>query len=60
MGLSLSYNLTVLTHWQSFSNKAKAGPEKAEVLLNGSSLDLASVIAVARCFNGQTSDCGHC
>lgn len=46
---SLSYNLTVLAHWHSFSSKAsKAGPEKEEVPLDGKSLDLASVIAVAR------------
>lgn len=46
---SLSYNLTVLTHWHSFSSKASnAGLEKEEILLDGKSLDLASVIAVAR------------
>ena len=48
----LSYNLTVLTHWHSFSSKAskasKAGLVKEEILLDGKSLDLASVIAVAR------------
>lgn len=41
-----SYNQTVLLHWQSFVKKVQIG--STDIKINGSSLDLASVIVVAR------------
>lgn len=41
-----SYNQTVLLHWQSFVRKVQIG--STDIKINGSSLDLASVIVVAR------------
>ncbi|MCJ1265171.1 hypothetical protein MMC22_005046 [Lobaria immixta] len=46
MAPSQSYNHTVLAHWESFISKVEG--TKSHILIDGRSVDLASVIAVAR------------
>jgi hypothetical protein len=53
MAFNNSYNHTQLTHWESFTRKIQT--KNKDVCINGRSLDLASVIAVARLVNLFTS-----
>ena len=46
MAATHPYNHTVLSHWESFIGKFEA--ERSLVQIDGQSLDLAAVIAVAR------------
>lgn len=46
---NLSFNRLLLSHWDKFTEKVQS--EVKDTRINGHELDLATIIAVARCLN---------